>query len=118
MRLTNEEILTQFPSWSNRLSVKDGIHPSGNIQQVRYGDIQDCQYTQESYNCYQLETDPHILNICCANAYIYSQHGAYDFYKTIAGDIYIHTETQQILYGLINIPYRGKPISCYMNLRN
>lgn len=26
MRLTNEEILTKFPSWSNRLSVKDGIH--------------------------------------------------------------------------------------------
>ena len=41
MRLTNEEILTQFPSWSN--------HPSGNIQQVRYGDIPDCQYTQDSY---------------------------------------------------------------------
>ena len=40
MRLTNEEILTQFPSWAN--------HPSGNIQQVRYGDIPDCQYTQDS----------------------------------------------------------------------
>ena len=60
MRLTNEEILTQFPFWSN--------HPSGNIQQVRYGDISDCQYTQESYNHYQQETDPHLLN----NAYIYS----------------------------------------------
>lgn len=55
MRLTNEEILTQFPSWSNRLSVKDGIHPSKNIQQVRYGDILDYQYTQESYNHYQQE---------------------------------------------------------------
>ena len=33
MRLTNEEILIQFPSWAN--------HPSGNIQQVRYGDIPD-----------------------------------------------------------------------------
>lgn len=108
MRLTNEEILTQFPSWSN--------HPSGNIQQVRYGDIPDCQYTQESYNHYQQETDPHLLNILCANAYIYSQHGAYDTYKTIAGDIYTHIETQQILYGSINIPYRGKPITCHMNL--
>lgn len=97
MRLTNEEILTQFPSWSNRLSVKDGIHPSGSIQQVRYGDIPDSQYNQKLYNHYQLETYPHTLNICCANAYIYSQHGAYDIYKTIAGDIYIHTETQQVL---------------------
>lgn len=86
MRLTNEEILTQFPSWSN--------HPSGNIQQVRYGDIPDCQYTQNSYNRYQSETDRHILNIGCANAYIYSQHGTYDIYKTIAGDIYIQTSTQ------------------------
>lgn len=105
---TNKEILTQFPSWTN--------HPSGNIRQVRYGDIPDCQYTQESYNHYQQETDPHLLNILCANAYIYSQHGAYDNYKTIAGDIYIHTETQQVLYGSINIPYRGKPITCHMNL--
>ena len=116
MRLTNEEILTQFPSWSNRLSVKDCIHHSGNIQQVRYGDIPDCQYIQESYNHYQQETDLHLLNILCANAYIYSQYGAYDTYKTIAGDIYIHTETQRVLYGSINIPYRGKPITCYMNL--
>lgn len=76
MRLTNKEILTQFPSWSK--------HPSGNIQQVRYGDIPDCQYTQESYNHYQQETDPHLLNICCAEAYIYSQHGAFDIYKTIS----------------------------------
>ena len=66
------------------------------------------QYTQESYNHYQLETDSHLLNILLANACIYSQHGAYDIYKTIAGDIYIHTETQQILYGSIDIPYRGK----------
>lgn len=72
MRLTNEEILTQFPSWSNRLSVKDGIHPSGNIQQVRYGDIPDCQYTQEPYNHYQQETDLHLLNILCANAYLFA----------------------------------------------
>lgn len=76
MRLTNEEILSQFPSWSN--------HPSGNIQQVRYGDIPDCQYTQESYNYYQQETDPHLLNILLANACIYSQHGAFDIYKTIS----------------------------------
>lgn len=62
MRLTNEEILIQFPSWAN--------HPSGNIQQVRYGDIPDCQYTQGSYNRYQSETDRHTLNIGCTNAYI------------------------------------------------
>lgn len=100
MRLTNEEILTQFPSWSN--------HPSGNIQQVRYGDIPDYQYTQESYNRYQQKTDPHLLNIFCAEAYIYSQHGA--------GDICINTETQQVLHGLINVPYRNKPITIYLNL--
>lgn len=108
MRLTNEEILTQFPFWSN--------HPLRNIQQVRYGDIPDYQYTQESYNHYQQETDQHLLNILFANAYIYSQHGAYDIYKTIVGDIYIHTETQQILHGSISISYRGKPITCYLNL--
>ncbi len=81
MRLTNKEILIQFPSWAN--------HPSGNIQQVRYGDIPDCQYTQDSYNRYQSETDRHILNIGCTNAYIYSNYGTYDIYKTIPEDIYI-----------------------------
>ena len=108
MRLTNEEILTQFPFWSN--------HPLRSVQQVRYGDIPDYQYTQESYNHYQQETDQHILNICCAEAYIYSQHGAFDIYKTIAGDIYIHTETQQVLHGSINVPYRNKPITIHLNL--
>ena len=108
MRLTNEEILIQFPSWAN--------HPSGNIQQVRYGDIPDCQYTQDSYNRYQSETDRHILNIGCANAYIYSNYGTYDIYKTIPGDIYIQTSTQQILHGSINIPYRNKPITIHVNL--
>lgn len=76
----------------------------------------DCQYTQEPYNHYQQETDPHLSNILFANAYIYSHHGAYDIYKTITGDIYIHTETQQVLYGSINIPYRNKPITCHLNL--
>lgn len=91
-------------------------HPSGNIQQVRYGDIPDCQYTQDSYNRYQSETDRHILNIGYANAYIYSNYGTYDIYKTIPGDIYIQTSTQQILHGSINIPYRNKPITIHINL--
>lgn len=108
MRLTNSQILTQFPSWAN--------HPSRNIQQVRYGDIPDCQYTQEDYNKYQSCTDRHLLNIGCANAYIYSNYGTYDIYKTIPGDIYIQTSTQQILHGSINIPYRNKPITIHINL--
>lgn len=70
MRLTNKEILIQFPSWAN--------HPSGNIQQVRYGDIPDCQYTQGSYNRCQSETDRHILNIECANAYNYIMSKTFD----------------------------------------
>ena len=108
MRLTNSQILTQFPSWSN--------HPSGNIQQVRYGDIPDCQYTQESYNKYQSCTDRHLLNIGCANAYIYSNYGSYDIYKTIPGDVYIQTSTQQLLHGTLSIPYRNKPITVHLNL--
>lgn len=107
MRLTNSQILTQFPSWVN--------HPSGNIQQVRYGDIPDCQYTPDSYNRYQSETDRHILNIGCTNAYIYSNYGTYYIYKTIPGDVYIQTSTQQILHGSINIPCRNKPITIYVN---
>lgn len=91
-------------------------HSSGNIQQVPYGDVPDCQYTQGSYNRYQSETDRYTLNIGCTNAYIYSNYGTYDIYKTIPGDIYIQTSTQQILYDSINIPYRNKPITIHVNL--
>lgn len=108
MRLTNSQILTQFPSWAN--------HPSRNIQQVRYGDIPDCQYTQEDYNKYQSCTDRHLLNIGCTNAYIYSHYGTYDIYKTIPGDVYIQTSTQQLLHGTLSIPYRNKPITIHVNL--
>lgn len=108
MRLTNSQILTQFPSWVN--------HPSGNIQQVRYGDIPDCQYTQGSYNRYQSETDRHTLNIGCTNAYIYSNYGTYDIYKTIPGYVYIQTSTQQLLHGTLSIPYRNKSITIHINL--
>lgn len=55
MRLTNEEILTQFPFWSN--------HPSGNIRQVRYENIPDYQYTQEPYNHYQQENSMQKIHI-------------------------------------------------------
>ena len=34
-----------------------------------------------------------------------------EIYKTIPGDIYIQTSTQQILHGSINIPYRNKSIT-------
>lgn len=108
MRLTNSQILTQFPSWAN--------HPSRNIQQVRYGDIPNCQYTHDSYNRYQSETDRHLLNIGCANAYIYSHYGTYNIYKTIPGDVYIQTSTQQLLHGTLSIPYRNKPITIHVNL--
>lgn len=106
MRLTNTQILTQFPSWSN--------HPSGDIQSVRYGDIPDTQYNESSYIKYQAYSDQ-LQRICCAEAYIYSIYGTFDIYKTIAGDIFIHTSTQQILHGTINIPYRNKPITCHLS---
>ena len=108
MRLTNSQILTQFPSWAN--------HPSRNIQQLLYGDIPDYKYTQEDYNKYQSCTDRHLLNIGCANAYIYSHYGTYDIYKTIPGDVYIQTSTQQLLHGTLSIPYRNKPITIHVNL--
>ena len=89
-------------------------HSSGNIQQVRYGDISDYQYTQDSYNRYQSETDRHILNIGYANAYIYLNYGTYDIYKTIPDlhtNIYAANTTQFHYH-----PYRNKPITIHVNL--
>lgn len=107
MRQTKEQILTQFPSWSN--------HPSGDIVAVRYGDIPDCTYTQKDYDHWQTLTDT-LSNITYSNAFIYSVNGSYDIYKTIACDIYIHHSTQQLMHGAISIPYRNKPIQAYINL--
>ena len=106
MRQTKEQILTEFPSWSN--------HPK-DIVQVRYGDIPDCTYNKDSYIKYQ-SYDDLTQRICCAEAYIYSIYGAFDIYKTNLGDIHIHTDSQQVLHGSISIPYRGKTISILLNL--
>lgn len=107
MRLTNSQILTKFQSWAN--------HPSGNIQSVRYGDIPDTIYTQQDYEYYLAQSGT-LSNILYANAFIYMINGSYDIYKTIIGDIQIHHDTQNLMHGSINVPYRGKSILIIINL--
>lgn len=107
MRQTKEQILTQFPSWVN--------HPSGDIVQVRYGDIPDCTYTQENYDHWLTLTGT-LSNITYAEAFIYSINGSYDIYKTILGDIFIHHDTQKLMHGALSIPYRNRPITVSINL--
>lgn len=107
MRLTKEQILFQFPSWKN--------HPSGNIVGVRYGDIPDCIYTQDNYNYWETLTGTS-SNIAYVNAFIYAINGSYDIYKTEIGDVYIHHDTQKLMYGSISIPYKNRPISAHINL--
>ena len=106
MRQTKEQILTQFPSWSN--------HPK-DIVKVRYGDIPDCTYTQENYDYWETLTGTS-KNITYTNAFIYLVNGSYDIYKTEIGDIYIHHDTQQLMCGSISIPYRNKPMTATINL--
>lgn len=106
MRLTKEQILTEFPSWAN--------HPK-DIVKVRYGDIPDSTYTEKDYNYFQTLSGT-LSNIFYSNAFIYMVNGSYDIYKTIAGDIFIHHDTHKLMHGSINVPYRGKSISIIINL--
>ena len=106
-RLTSSQILQQFPSWSN--------HPSGNIAAVRYGDIPDKTYTEQDYKYFQTLSRTS-SNICYVNAFIYMVNGSYDIYKTNAGDVFIHHDTQKLMYGSVNIPYRSKSIMIHINL--
>lgn len=113
MRLTNEEILTKFPSWSNRLSVRRYSPIRKHSVSTLWRHTRLPIYTRILQSLSARNRSPPIKH---PNAYIYSQHGAYDIYKAIAGDIYIHTETQQVLYGSLNIPYRNKSITIHLNL--
>ena len=98
MRMTREELKEKwFPSWN------ESRH---DIVAVNYGDEPLIRYNREEYKKYQKLTGT-LANLECSNAYIYSQNGNYNLYRTLIGEVYI-AEDGRVLCGDVNVKYRGK----------
>ena len=96
--MTREELKEKwFPSWN------ESRH---DIVAVNYGDEPLIRYNQEEYEKYQTLTGT-LANLECAKAYIYSQNGSYNLYRTLIGEVYI-AEDGRVLCGDVNVKYRGK----------
>lgn len=98
MRMTREELKEKwFTSWNDSRN---------DIVAVQYGDEPLFRYDQEEYEKFQKLTGT-LANIEAVDAYIYSQNGNYDEYRTLVGTVKI-AEDGRVLCGDVNIKYRGK----------
>ena len=107
MRMTKEELLEKYPSWN------ESRH---DIVAVNYGDEPLIRYNQEEYERYQnyWSKDSIFANIMAADAYIYSQNGTYDEYRTLIGKVHI-AEYGRVLCGDVDVKYRGKTHNIILN---
>ena len=105
MRMTREELKEKyFPSWNDARN---------DVVAVNYGDEPLIKYRQQQYEEYQKLTGT-LANIECVSAYIYSQNGNYDEYRTLVGNVYI-AEDGRVLAGDLNVKYRGKTYNIILN---
>lgn len=105
MRMTREELKEKyFPSWNDARN---------DVVAVNYGDEPLIKYRQQQYEEYQKLTGT-LANVECASAYIYSQNGNYDEYRTLVGNVYI-AEDGRVLVGDVNVKYRGKTYNIILN---
>lgn len=105
MRQTREELLQQYPSWN------ENRH---DIVKINYGDEPLIVQNENKYQEYQTLTGT-MANIMCSYAYMYSQNGEYDVYRTLIGETYIRPDGT-VLGGTVNVKYRGKPNSIHLNM--
>ena len=107
MRMTREELLEKFPLWN------ESRH---DIVAVNYADKPLIHYDQNEYDRYQnyWSKDKTFANIMAVDAYIYSQNGTYDEYRTLIGKVRI-AEDGRVLCGDVNVKYRGKTHNIILN---
>ena len=105
MRLTKDELKTQyFPLWN------DSRH---DIVAVNYGDEPLIQWDVKLYEEFS-KLSGSLANLMCANAYVFSQNGDYNIYRTLIGDTYIKPDGT-VLSGNINVKFRGKTYNVILN---
>lgn len=107
MRLTREELLNKHPIWN------ESKH---DIVAIMYGDKPLVHYDKNEYLKYHnfWSKDETCANIMAVDAYIYSQNGTYNKYRTMIGEIYID-ENDNILCGDISIKYSGMVYDIIIN---
>lgn len=105
MRLSRNELIERYPSWNEE---------KHNIVKVFYGDIPLIEWNKAEYERYsQLEGT--LANIEAVEAYIWTQNGDYNIYRTLIGEIKIGA-SGTVLCGDLQVKYGGKVYSIYLNL--
>lgn len=105
MRLSNTELKEKCcTSWNDK---------KHDIGEVYYGDTPLIHYDEKKYEYFQTLTGT-LANIEAVEAYIYSQNGTYDLYRTLIGEVKI-AENGRVLCGNIIIKYYGKTYNIILN---
>ena len=105
MRLSNTELKEKYCTFWN-----DAKH---DIGEVYYGDTPLIHYDEKEYEHFHTLTGT-MANICAVKAYVYSQNGTYDLYRTLIGEVSI-SENGTVLHGNINVKYCGKIYDIILN---
>lgn len=105
MRMSRDELIEKYPCWNEERH---------DIVRVMYGDDPLILWNEEYYKRWSTYTGT-ASNIEAVNAYMWSQNGDYNIYRTLVGEIYITTEGR-VLGGSINVKYRGVTYTLSLNL--
>ena len=105
MRLSNDELKEKYCTFWN-----DEKHDIGEVQ---YGDTPLIHYDEKKYEHFHTLTGT-MANLEAVKAYIYSQNGTYDLYRTLIGEVYI-SENGTVLCGDISVKYYGKTYDIILN---
>lgn len=107
MRMTREDFLTKYPSWN------ESRH---DIVACMYGDVPVKCWDAEQYNEW-CNMEGTLSNINAVEAYMYIQNGEYNIYSTEIGKVCI-TKEGKVISGEINVWYKGKNNTIYLNNQN
>ena len=104
MRKTRLELLADVPCWNEQ---------KHDIVKVSYGDEPLIHWDNEKHECFAKLVGT-LSNINAVDAYIHAVNGDYYIYDTLIGKSYIK-EDGTVLCGNVNVAYRGKRYSIYLN---
>lgn len=108
MRLTKKELKEKYyPEWN------DTRH---DIVRVCYGDDPLIVWDNNEYTRYSKLSDT-LANIEAINAYMYTQYGSYNIYRTLIGEICIsNSALKEVLCGNIHIGRGGQGYDITLNM--
>ena len=105
MRLSRDELIERYPIWNEERH---------DIVKAFYGDTPLIEWNKAEYERY-LQLEGTLANIEAVDAYIWTQNGDYNIYRTLIGEIKIGA-SGVVLCGDLQVHYGGKVYSIYLNL--